>query len=89
MGRRAEISRKTHETDIRLALELDGSGASTVQTGIGFFDHMLEQLGKHGDFELTIGCEGDLEVDEHHTVEDVALGEVIKGPNYPELPSPV
>ena len=73
MGRRAEISRKTHETDIRLALELDGSGASTVQTGIGFFDHMLTLLARHGLFDLEVHADGDLEVDGHHTVEDVGI----------------
>ncbi|HAA50468.1 MAG TPA: imidazoleglycerol-phosphate dehydratase HisB [Planctomycetaceae bacterium] len=73
MGRRAEISRKTHETDIRLALELDGGGASTVQTGIGFFDHMLTLLARHGLFDLEVHADGDLEVDGHHTVEDVGI----------------
>ena len=73
MGRRAEISRKTHETDIRLALELDGGGASTVQTGIGFFDHMLTLLARHGLFDLEVHADGDLEVDGHHTGEDVGI----------------
>ena len=73
MGRRAEISRKTHETDIRLALELDGGGAATVQTGIGFFDHMLTLLARHGLFDLEVHADGDLEVDGHHTVEDVGI----------------
>ena len=73
MGRRDEISRKTHETDIRLALELDGGGASTVQTGIGFFDHMLTLLARHGLFDLEVHADGDLEVDGHHTVEDVGI----------------
>ena len=73
MGRRAEISRKTHETDIRLALELDGGGASPVQTGIGFVDHMLTLLARHGLFDLEVHADGDLEVDGHHTVEDVGI----------------
>ena len=78
--RRASVSRFTQETHIQVDVDLDRTGSAKVNTGIGFFDHMLEQLGKHGDFELTIGCEGDLEVDEHHTVEDVALalGEALR-----------
>ena len=83
MGRSAEIFRKTHETDVRLSLELDGSGTSEVQTGIGFFDHMLTLLARHGLFDLEVAADGDLEVDGHHTVEDVgiclgqALGEAL------------
>ena len=73
MGRRSEISRKTHETDIRLSLELDGSGTSTVETGIGFFDHMLTLLARHGLFDLDVHADGDLQVDGHHTVEDVGI----------------
>ena len=65
--------RKTRETDLSVEVDLDAAGAATVATGIGFFDHMLEQLAKHGGFALTLRCEGDLEVDEHHTVEDCAL----------------
>ena len=72
MGRSAEIFRKTHETDVRLSLELDGSGTSQVQTGIGFFDHMLTLLARHGLFDLEV-ADGDLEVDGHHTVEDVGI----------------
>jgi imidazoleglycerol-phosphate dehydratase/histidinol-phosphatase len=71
--RRASVRRSTEETCIQVEVNLDRTGNAEVNTGIGFFDHMLEQLGKHGGFELTIKCEGDLEVDEHHTVEDVAL----------------
>ena len=71
--RRASIERKTRETDICVDVDLDRSAEPTVSTGIGFFNHMLEQLGKHGGFELRITCKGDLDVDEHHTVEDVAL----------------
>ena len=73
MGRRAEISRKTHETDIRLSLDLDGNGESEVRTGIGFFDHMLTLLARHGLFDLEVAADGDLEVDGHHTVEDVGI----------------
>jgi imidazoleglycerol-phosphate dehydratase len=70
----------TSETSIRLALELDGRGFTKVNTGVGFFDHMLEQLGKHSGFDLEVEAAGDLEVDSHHTVEDVgiALGEALK-----------
>jgi imidazoleglycerol-phosphate dehydratase/histidinol-phosphatase len=71
--RRAEVVRKTRETDIRVSVDLDRAAEPEISTGIGFFDHMLEQLGKHGGFELKIACSGDLEVDEHHTIEDVAL----------------
>ena len=80
--RRATVTRRTNETAIRVAVDLDRASTPQVQTGIGFFDHMLEQLGKHGGFGLQIECEGDLEVDEHHTVEDVgiALGEALRGP---------
>jgi imidazoleglycerol-phosphate dehydratase/histidinol-phosphatase len=69
----AEVKRKTSETDIRIVLNLDGSGKSTINTGIGFFDHMLEQVARHGDLDLNIQVNGDLRIDEHHTVEDVAL----------------
>jgi imidazoleglycerol-phosphate dehydratase len=75
--RTAAIKRKTTETDIGLKLNLDGQGRYQVTTGIGFFDHMLELLARHGAFDLTLACKGDLHVDQHHTVEDVgiALGE--------------
>lgn len=75
----AEIKRKTKETDIALTLNLDGKGESTVQTGIGFFDHMLEGFAKHGFFDLDCKVKGDLQVDGHHTVEDtgIVLGRAI------------
>ncbi len=77
--RTAKITRRTNETDISLALCLDG-GEADVSTGIGFFDHMLAQLSRHGGMGLSLVCHGDLEVDGHHTVEDVglALGEALK-----------
>ena len=78
--RKAQISRKTKETDIELSLNLDGTGTSSVSTGVGFLDHMLELLAKHGLFDLDIKATGDTHVDDHHTVEDVGicLGEAIK-----------
>ena len=78
--RASSIERRTRETSIRVDIDLDRSADPEIDTGIGFFDHMLEQLGKHGAFALKIRCEGDLEVDEHHTVEDVALalGEALR-----------
>jgi len=71
--RRSEHQRTTKETTIELALDVDGSGVASASTGIPFFDHMLEQLGKHGGFDLRIVATGDLEVDLHHTVEDVGI----------------
>jgi imidazoleglycerol-phosphate dehydratase/histidinol-phosphatase len=71
--RRAIIKRKTSETSVFLELNLDGSGKSSIDTGIGFFDHMLEQIGKHGNIDIKIKAEGDLKVDPHHTIEDVAI----------------
>lgn len=78
--RESEISRKTSETDINIKINLDGAGKGDISTGIGFFDHMLEQLAKHSSVDLFISCKGDLQVDEHHTIEDVgiALGEALK-----------
>lgn len=74
------INRKTKETDINLTLAIDGNGESSVNTGIGFFDHMLEGFAKHGFFNLELDCDGDIEVDTHHTVEDcgIVLGQAIK-----------
>jgi len=71
--RRAELRRETKETTVALSLTVDGSGATSVSTGIPFFDHMLEQLGKHAGFDLRIEAKGDLDVDLHHTVEDVGI----------------
>ena len=75
----AEVKRTTKETDIYIKVDLDGSGKCDISTGLGFFDHMLEQIGKHGKMDLTIHTKGDLHVDEHHTIEDtgIALGECI------------
>jgi len=80
MSRKAEITRTTKETDIRLSLEIDGSGKGEISTGIGFFDHMLEGFAKHGFFDLTCSVKGDLNVDGHHTVEDtgIVMGNAIK-----------
>ena len=80
MDRTASISRTTSETDIAVTLNLDGSGRSDIDTGIGFFDHMLRSFAKHGFFDLTVHVKGDLEVDCHHTIEDtgIVLGEAIK-----------
>jgi imidazoleglycerol-phosphate dehydratase len=71
--RRVSVSRSTRETQVRVQLALDGGGDSSVATGIGFYDHMLTAFGPHGLFDLSIEASGDLAVDEHHTVEDVAL----------------
>ena len=71
--RRAERHRKTAETRVDLVLDLDGGGTARASTGIPFFDHMLEQLGKHAGWDLSVSCKGDLDVDGHHTVEDVGL----------------
>ncbi len=73
MSRNATISRQTAETKVELALNLDGTGQSKIQTGVGFFDHMLTLLAKHAVIDLTIDAQGDLEVDQHHTVEDVGI----------------
>ena len=69
----AELRRTTHETDIYVRMNLDGNGHCHIHTGLGFFDHMLEQIGKHGMIDLTVDCHGDLHVDEHHTIEDTAI----------------
>jgi imidazoleglycerol-phosphate dehydratase len=71
--RRAEIKRATAETEIALSLDLDGSGRADVVTGVGFLDHMLTLFARHGIFDLTVRCQGDLHVDQHHTVEDVGI----------------
>jgi imidazoleglycerol-phosphate dehydratase len=71
--RKASIERKTNETDIRVKLNLDGSGDSAIQTGIAFLDHMLALFAKHGIFNLEIACKGDLDVDAHHSVEDIGI----------------
>lgn len=76
----ASIQRKTKETDISARLNIDGTGSSTINTGIGFFNHMLEGFAKHGFFDLNLNCEGDLAVDCHHTIEDcgIVLGNAVK-----------
>ncbi|EGD73429.1 imidazoleglycerol-phosphate dehydratase [Salpingoeca rosetta] len=71
--RSATVTRKTKETDIQITLDLDGEGKLDISTGIGFLDHMISALGKHARFNLTVACQGDLHVDDHHTVEDVGL----------------
>ena len=78
--RTARIARTTKETDIELSIDLDGTGTTDIETGIGFFDHMLTAFGRHGLFDLSVRAKGDLEVDEHHTIEDtaLALGECLK-----------
>lgn len=80
MSRQASRSRETKETSIQVVLEVDGTGETSVDTGLPFFDHMLAQLGRHGGFDLTVHARGDLQVDIHHTVEDVAIavGEALK-----------
>ena len=71
--RSAEIKRKTAETDVAIYLELDGTGRSDIQTGIGFLDHMLELFARHGRFDLTVKCKGDTRVDDHHSTEDIGI----------------
>src|SRR4051794_33933848 len=80
MSRTATARRTTKETDIEVSIDLDGSGTATVSTGLPFFDHMLDQLGRHGGFDLTVQATGDLHVDGHHTVEDtgILIGEVFR-----------
>ncbi|MBQ4098469.1 MAG: imidazoleglycerol-phosphate dehydratase HisB [Clostridia bacterium] len=78
--RKATVNRKTAETDIKLTLNLDGKGESKIDSGCGFLDHMLTLFAKHGNFDLTVKCKGDVEVDYHHTTEDIAiaLGQAFK-----------
>ncbi|MEM9351670.1 MAG: imidazoleglycerol-phosphate dehydratase HisB [Planctomycetota bacterium] len=80
MNRTAQITRKTAETSIELALGLDGEGGGEIQTGVGFLDHMLELFSRHGVFDLSVSAKGDLHVDQHHTVEDtgICLGSALK-----------
>jgi len=73
MSRRAEASRKTKETDVRVRIDLDGTGQAQIKTGVGFFDHMLEALARHAPFDLEVTASGDLHIDAHHTVEDVGI----------------
>jgi imidazoleglycerol-phosphate dehydratase len=73
MSRTATLSRKTKETDIIVTLNLNGSGASAINTGISFLDHMLDLFARHGLFDLSVECQGDLHIDDHHTVEDIAI----------------
>ena len=79
MTRTATVTRKTKETDIEISIELDGTGTTTIETGVGFFDHLLTALGHHSLIDLDIRCDGDLDIDDHHTVEDtsIALGQAI------------
>lgn len=72
-SRMSTISRKTKETEISLTINLDGSGTSSIDTGIGFFDHMLEQIAKHASMDITLNCVGDLHIDNHHLVEDIGI----------------
>jgi len=80
MARTATIERNTKETQVRVTVDIDGTGASTVSTGIGFYDHMLESFARHGGFDITVETKGDLHIDMHHTVEDTAivLGQAFK-----------
>ena len=71
--RNSEVTRKTNETDITLTLNLDGTGKSAIDTGVGFFDHMLELFAAHGRFDLNLSCKGDIHVDGHHSVEDIGI----------------
>ena len=71
--RQAEVSRKTGETDIRIRLDLDGTGKNVIDTGVGFLDHMLTLFARHGRFDLEVSCKGDTYVDDHHSVEDIGI----------------
>eukprot|EP01022_Parablepharisma_sp_SALTPOND_P010315 TRINITY_DN142562_c0_g1_i1.p2 TRINITY_DN142562_c0_g1~~TRINITY_DN142562_c0_g1_i1.p2 ORF type:complete len:215 (-),score=9.72 TRINITY_DN142562_c0_g1_i1:73-645(-) len=80
-----EINRKTKETDIKCKLDIQGNGTSNINTGVGFFDHMLEALSKHSGIDINLSCEGDLHIDAHHTVEDcgIVLGKALKDEIFP------
>jgi imidazoleglycerol-phosphate dehydratase len=80
VSRKAEVARKTAETDITVRIDVDGAGKTAIKTGIGFLDHMLDQVGRHGLFDLAVEARGDLHIDAHHTVEDVgiALGQALR-----------
>lgn len=80
-----EINRKTKETDIKCKIQIDGCGKSSIKTGVGFFDHMLEALSKHSGIDIELSCEGDLHIDAHHTVEDcgIVLGQALKKAIFP------
>ncbi len=80
MSRQATKSRSTKETSVEISIDLDGTGETEISTGISFYDHMLDQIGKHGGFDLVVAAKGDLHIDTHHTIEDVAitLGEAFK-----------
>ncbi|MEE0800669.1 MAG: imidazoleglycerol-phosphate dehydratase HisB [Gemmiger sp.] len=80
MSRTATVTRRTRETDITVTIDLDGTGHADLDTGIGFFDHMLDGFARHGLFDLTVRCRGDLQVDDHHTIEDcgIVLGTAIR-----------
>ena len=71
--RKGEINRKTGETDVRVTLDLDGTGIYTIDTGVGFLNHMLELFAKHGRFDLNVTCKGDTQVDDHHSTEDIGI----------------
>ena len=81
MARIAETERYTSETSIEIQLNLDGSGITQIDTGVGFFDHMLDGFARHGLFDLSVKCDGDLQVDDHHTIEDtgIVLGQAADG----------
>ena len=88
MSRAATRGRSTKETSIRIAIDLDGTGKVSVSTGLPFYDHMLEQIGRHGGFDLTVEATGDLHIDSHHTVEDVAIALGYWAATYLPLRSP-